>query len=373
MENIILIIAGFVLAALLGQRIIPGILVVAFDKNLFDLPDERKVHDRPIPRLGGVTFFPVILFVMSVVCLFQFRFGNISDTFFQSNSISEMLGLLGGLTLLYIIGIGDDLVGVRYSHKFVIQIVSALLIPLSGLYINNFYGLFGLQEITPYFGIPLTLLLTVFVTNAINLIDGIDGLASSLCIVALGMFGFTFAIEGLWMYSLLAFICIGVVIPFFCYNVFGNVEKGHKIFMGDTGSLTLGFILSLMAVKYSMHNGEVDAAIDGAPLVTAFSMLLVPCLDVCRVVYGRLRRKAHPFKPDRTHLHHKFLKMGFTPRRSLLLIMIMAVSFIVLTYMLIYWKVPANVVFVLDLLVWILLNVWFSKIIEKKKKETNSL
>ncbi len=361
LDYIFLVLVGFIMAALLGQRIIPGILVVAHHKNLFDLPDERKVHNRPIPRLGGVTFFPVIVFVMTVIGLLLYTYLPMKLTFFHSDGIPEFFGLLAGLTLLYVIGIGDDLVGVRYSRKFLIQIVSASMIPLSGLYINNFYGLFGINEIPFFLGIPLTLLLTVFITNAINLIDGIDGLASGLCIVALGMFGVTFALESLWMYTLLAFISVGVIIPFFCYNVYGNVEKGHKIFMGDTGSLTLGFILSVMVVKYCMFHVGDEAAVDGAPLVTAFSILLVPCLDVIRVVLGRIRRKANPFKPDRTHLHHKFLNMGFSARRSLLCIQLMAISFIVVTYVLLYIGVNANIVFVLDVVVWILLNVMFTR------------
>ena len=217
-------------------------------------------------------------------------------------------------------------------------------------------------------GIPLTLLLTVFITNAINLIDGIDGLASGLCIVALGMFGVTFALEGQWMYTLLAFVCVGVIIPFFCYNVYGNVEKGHKIFMGDTGSLTLGFILSMMVMKYCMHTPGEAEAVDGAPLVTAFSILLVPCLDVIRVVLGRVKRKANPFKPDRTHLHHKFLNMGLTARRSMLCIQLMAISFIVVTYGLINLGVNANIVFVLDVVVWTLVNMMFSRRILHRKE-----
>ena len=361
LDYILLIVVSFVMAALLGQRIIPGILVVAHHKNLFDLPDERKVHDRPIPRLGGVTFFPVIVFVMCVIGLLLYIYLPMKPAFFQPNGIPEFLGLLAGLTLLYVIGIGDDLIGVRYSHKFLIQIISAFMIPLSGLYINHFYGLFGIYEIPAFVGIPLTLLLTVFITNAINLIDGIDGLASGLCIVALGMFGVTFALEGQWMYTLLAFVCVGVIIPFFCYNVYGNVEKGHKIFMGDTGSLTLGFILSMMVMKYCMHTPGEAEAVDGAPLVTAFSILLVPCLDVIRVVLGRVKRKANPFKPDRTHLHHKFLNMGLTARRSMLCIQLMAISFIVVTYGLINLGVNANIVFVLDVVVWTLVNMMFSR------------
>ena len=366
MEYTVLIVVGFLFAALLGKLIIPGVLLVAYDKSLFDLPDARKVHDRPIPRLGGVTFFPVIVFVMCVLCLYLVLHCSDSNRFFTDNMVNEFLALMGGLTLLYVIGVGDDLVGVRYSRKFLIQIAAALLIPVSGLYINNFYGLFSLGEIPMFIGVPFTLLLTVFVTNAINLIDGIDGLASGLCMVALGMFGCTFAIEGLWMYSLLAFVCMGVLVPFFCYNVFGKAEKGSKIFMGDTGSLTLGFILSLMAIKYSMYNGEAHHSVDGAPLMTAFSMLLVPCLDVLRVVWGRLRRKAHPFKPDRTHLHHKFLLMGLNPRASMILILLMAIAYIVLTYALIYVGVPANVIFILVLMIWIISNIWFSMVIRRR-------
>ena len=368
MEHLLPIVVGFLIAALLGKLFIPGILVVAHQKRLFDVPDERKVHTSPIPRLGGVTFFPVILFVTGVVSLYLVRYCGTWDSFFSGNIVSEFLGLIAGLTLLYVIGVGDDLVGVRYGHKFLIQILSALLLPAAGLYINDFYGLFGIGEIPAYIGIPFTVLLTVFVTNAINLIDGIDGLASGLSTVALSMFGFTFAIEGLWMYSLLAFVCVGVIVPFFCYNVFGNVEKQHKIFMGDTGSLTLGFILSLMAIKYSMYNGEADHSVDGAPLMTAFSMLLVPCLDVLRVVMGRLRRKAHPFKPDRTHLHHKFLLMGLTPRMSMMLILLMAGAYIVMTYALINVGVPTNVVFVLVLMIWIITNIWFSIVIRDRGK-----
>ena len=368
MEQIFILVAGFLLAALLGKIFIPGILVVAHQKHLFDLPDERKVHTSPIPRLGGVTFFPVIVFVTSVLSLMLAQYGVTTTVFFSTHIISEFLGLMAGLTLLYVVGVGDDLVGVRYSRKFLVQIIAALLIPASGLYVNNFYGLFGIGELPFFVGIPFTLLLTVFVTNAINLIDGIDGLASGLSMVAFAMFGFTFAIEGLWMYSLLSFVCVGVLVPFFCYNVYGNIEKQHKIFMGDTGSLTLGFILSVMAIKYSMFNGEADHSVDGAPLMTAFSMLLVPCLDVLRVVVGRIRRKAHPFKPDRTHLHHKFLAMGFKPRTSMILIQLMAVAFIVMTYWLICVGVPANVVFILILMIWIIANIWFSMVIRKRNQ-----
>jgi UDP-N-acetylmuramyl pentapeptide phosphotransferase/UDP-N-acetylglucosamine-1-phosphate transferase len=362
MEHVFFMVVGFLMAVLLGQIIIPRILVISLRKRLFDQPDSRKVHHRPISRLGGVTFFPVILIVMCTIGLLQFyEMENIT-----SSVISESLCLVAGLMLLYMIGVCDDLIGVRYRRKFEVQILAAAFLPFAGLSIQNLGGLFGWYEISPLVGVPLTMLLTVFLINAINLIDGIDGLASGLCMVAITLFGVSFAWHGSWMYALLAFASVGVLIPFFFYNVFGNANRGHKIFMGDTGSLTLGFILSVMVVKYVSVMVQESSRLDGAPVVMAFSVLLVPSLDVCRVVLNRFRRRVHPFKPDKSHIHHKFLNMGFTPRRSMILIQLMAVAFIVLTLVLLRIGLLAPVVFMLDILVWTLMNVWFSRIIRRR-------
>lgn len=366
MEYVSHLFLGLLLAVILGQMIIPRVMVISLRKRLFDVPDARKVHHVPISRLGGVTFFPVIVLVMCGISLLLLNTGFLQATFFSGNIINEMLCLLIGLMILYIMGITDDLIGVPYRRKFLIQLVAAAFLPLAGLQLDSFYGLFGIEEIDAWIGIPLTMLLTIFVTNAINLIDGIDGLASGLCMEALMLFGVFFALGGWWMYALLSFVCLGVLIPFFLHNVFGNPNRGRKIFMGDTGSLTLGFILSMLSVKFVLITGPSASMADGATLVLVFSFLLVPCLDVCRVVLGRVRRKVNPFKPDKSHIHHKFLNMGFTPRRSLVLIQSMALGFIVFTYFLIRMGMFAGFVLLLDLLIWSVMNVWFTRIISRK-------
>lgn len=366
MEHVFLVILGFVMATILGLFIIPRVLVISFRKRLFDMPDVRKVHSCPIPRLGGVTFFPVIVLVMCSISLFELYNGRFPSVMIGYNLLNEMLCLLIGLMLLYIVGVCDDLIGVRYSRKFIVQILASAFLPLSGLYIHNFYGLFGWYEIPPLLGASFTILLTVFVINAINLIDGIDGLASGLCMIAFSIFGVGLGMNGWWMYTMLAFVCVGVLIPFFLYNVFGKAERGHKIFMGDTGSLTLGFIISLLGIKYIVSMEEVGSVSDGWPLVIAFSVLLVPCLDVFRVVLSRLQRHVNPFKPDRTHFHHKMLEMGFTPRKALIFIELISVSFIVFTMLLVHVGVLAYWVFIYDIVLWTLLNIWLSRIIRKK-------
>ena len=365
MENLYIIIAAFITAVILGRIIIPNILVISMRKRLFDEPDARKIHKRPIPRLGGVTFFPVIVFTLCTFTAIHLFKGHFVYNIITLNTAREMLFLISGLTLLYIVGIADDLVGVRYRKKFVVQIISAAMFPIAGLYINSFYGLFGINEIDPIIGIPFTMLLVVFITNAINLIDGIDGLASGLSMVALVVFGVIFVHFQSWLYALLAFVSVGVIIPFFSYNVFGNADRGRKIFMGDTGSLTLGYILSFFVIRFCMHEPNSMMQVQGSPVLIAFSVLMVPCLDVVRVVLRRARNRKPLFLPDKTHIHHKFLAMGFSPRRALITIQIMSACFYAFTMGALDFM-NNTVIFIIDIATWTLLNVWFDKIINKK-------
>ena len=143
MEHLIFMVAGFLLAMLLGRIIIPRILVISLRKRLFDIPDFRKIHRRPISRLGGVSFFPVIMLVMCALTLFRLQIFGFTVLFINHHILHEMLCLTAGLMLLYIIGVCDDLIGVRYNRKFVVQILAAAFLPFAGLYINDFHGLFG--------------------------------------------------------------------------------------------------------------------------------------------------------------------------------------------------------------------------------------
>ena len=368
MANLYIIISAFVSAVILGRIIIPNILIISLRKRLFDVPDERKVHKRPIPRLGGVTFFPVILFSLCVFTAVRLMTGHGPAETSTTDLVCEFLFLTGGLTLLYIVGIADDLIGVRYQKKSLVQIISAAMFPLSGLYINNFYGLFGIYLIPAEVGIPLTMLLVVFITNAINLIDGIDGLASGLSMVALLVFGVLFVHFRMWSYAMLAFVTVGVIIPFFSYNVFGSADLGRKIFMGDTGSLTLGYILSFFVIKYCMYEPDMLLTMKTSPVLVSFSVLMVPCLDVIRVVLRRARNKRALFMPDKTHIHHKFLAMGFSPRRALITIQLMSACFCAFTIVAILYM-NNTLVFVIDVVVWTLLNLWFDHVISKRKNE----
>lgn len=369
MDHLIIILIGFVLAISLARIIIPNIIIISRRKGLFDLPDGRKVHRRSISRLGGVCFFPTILFAVTFLVALCKKAG----WFFWMDGTTqfpELLLLCSGLTLLFIVGIADDLVGVRWRQKFLVQIFAAAMFPLAGLYVNDFYGMFGIYFIPAYIGIPLSILLVVFITNAINLIDGIDGLASGLSIVALFVYGNLFMYNGLWLYSLLAFTTIGVLLPFFYYNVFGQAERGKKIFMGDTGSLTLGFILSFLTIKYTMNQYVMMNFNYNGAILVAFSVLLVPCLDVIRVVIRRVRNGKSPFLPDKTHIHHKFLAMGFSVRKAMITILFISFLFSLSNILLVSY-VNNTLLFIADVAVWTGMHMYMDKVIERKQVINN--
>ena len=362
--NYIFIILAFVISVCIALFDIPRILLISLRKRLFDIPDKRKIHTCAIPRLGGVSFFPTILFSCCLVLAFRTITGYYISDLHATCFLLECLFLVCGLTLLYLTGITDDLIGVRYRQKFVIQILCACFFSVAELWINDLYGLLGIYAIPNWIGIPFTILTIVFITNAINLIDGIDGLASGLSSVALLVFGLLFIEKGLWMYSMLAFSTLGVLVPFFYYNVFGNAERARKIFMGDTGSLTLGYILSFLAIKYSQNNPEVISNTKGTFLI-AFSTLIIPAFDVIRVVMVRLRNGKSPFEPDKNHIHHKFLAMGFTPRKAMIIIILISCAFSAVNILLIPW-VNNTVMLIGDIVAWIALNLWWDKVRDKR-------
>ena len=363
--NILFILIAFAISAYVAWLIIPRILLISFRKKLFDIPDDRKVHKRAVPRLGGVSFFPTILLSCCSVLVIRTLTGYGISSLPASYVLPEFLILVCGMVLLYLTGIADDLVGVRYRQKFVIQIICASFFPIAGLWVNDLYGLFGIGLLPHWVGIPLTILTVVFITNAINLIDGIDGLASGLSSVSLLVFGFLFLEKGLWIYSMLAFSTIGVLVPFFYYNVFGSAEHARKIFMGDTGSLTLGYILSFLAIKYS-QNTEFIPVTQGA-FVIAFSTLIVPAFDVVRVVIVRICNSKSPFEPDKNHIHHQFLAMGFTVRQAMLLILLISCIFSGVNILLMPY-VDNTLMLVGDILAWMGLNLWWCKVKKKKNK-----
>lgn len=356
MVSLYYIILAFVLAAAAGALIVPKILFISHKKQLFDMPNERKVHNHPVPRLGGLSFYPILLIVTSfIIGLRVLMSESITPGGDPTDTLCKYLFLVVGLTVLYLIGIADDLVGVSYKPKFLAQFGAAVLLVASNTYLNTLNGFLGIGTLPAWLGMTLSVLLVVYITNAINLIDGIDGLASGLCIIALVTLTAINAYHHQYYLALLGACATGAIVPFWFYNVFGNAQRGHKLFMGDTGSLTLGLVLSFLVISMSRNmTSEPDAICH--TMAIAFGTLVVPTFDVVRVVVRRLINKKNPFLPDKNHFHHKLLRTGMRSRFVMITILLFSVLFIVINALLTY-HLNITWILLIDIVVWISFHV----------------
>ncbi len=360
--------AVFFLCIFCSGIVIPQILLIAFRKKLFDVPDERKIHRSLVPRLGGIAFIPVILFAIFLVTGVNLVVGNSQ---FMNTSLSEICPLMFGfcsMVVLYLVGIADDLIGVRYVAKFAAQVICAIFLITGGIWLDDFHGALGIYFIPKYIGYPFTVLLIVFIINAVNLIDGIDGLASGLSGIATLIYGVTFFILHDYLYAMLSFTTLGVLVPFFYFNVFGDAEKRRKIFMGDTGSLTIGVILAFLSIRMAMY--PMDDCLSTNPLILAFTPLFVPCCDVVRVYLHRVRNGKNPFLPDKTHIHHKLLAIGMHQRVAMVTI-ISSTFLLVLANIFLSSYLNINILVLIDVVLWVLVNIWLSKKALKRQQQDN--
>ena len=328
--------------------LIPKILLIAFRKRLFDVPDARKIHHVAVPRLGGIAFKPVIFLSIALCLGINLSLGNGRMLLSLDGDVCTLAFGYCCMVVLYLVGMADDLIGIRYRAKFVIQILCGLMFVAGGLGMTGLYGLFGVHGIPVWLGASITVVAVVFIINSIF------------------FYGVSFFIMGEYFYSMLSFSALGVLIPFFYYNVFGNAERGRKIFMGDTGSLTIGVLLCFLGMKLLADLPE-ENSLHVNPFVLAFSPLIVPCFDVVRVFIHRIRKGCNPFLPDKSHIHHKLLALGMSQRSAMITIVVS--SFVITaTNVALSGLCNITVLLLADVAFVTGMNVWLSGRIREKRR-----
>jgi UDP-N-acetylmuramyl pentapeptide phosphotransferase/UDP-N-acetylglucosamine-1-phosphate transferase len=287
------------------------------------------------------------------------------------NPVEQFAYLFVGLTILYFLGLCDDLIGVQYRWKFLVQIMVACLFPISGLWINSLGGLFGIYAIPAWIGIPVTLFVVVYIINAINLIDGIDGLASGLSCISLVIMGLLSLFYSQVFFVLIIVATLGVILSFFYYNILGSVAHQSKLFMGDTGSLTLGYILSFFVLIFSRSTPNFNPFTYDLQWIV-FSSLIIPLFDVIRVVISRYRDRRPLFLPDKNHIHHKFLRTGLSVGWTLISLLLISLFFVVINYFSIHY-IQITLLLMMNAVLWIGMHVVLNYFIRKREKKTGKI
>ncbi len=350
MDNILLSAA---LAFLITFFAIPVIIQVAKDKKLFDEPDERKVHKVVIPTLGGLGIFAgfIIGMLMGV----------------PSNLANEIQYFAAASIVVFFLGMKDDILILSASKKFIGQLLAAgILIKFAGVQITNMHGFLGIYELPHIASIVISIFAIVVITNSFNLIDGVDGLAGSLGFLTSIIFGTYFYTIGQLTYAVMAFALAGSLISFLIYNF-----SPAKIFMGDTGSLLLGLINSILVIKFIKIAGtsEVSIPLEASPAI-GFAILMLPLFDTLRVFGLRLLDRRSPFSPDRNHIHHFLLDLGLSHRQITLTLVFTNMLFIALAFTLRNLG-PTIVLGILLALAWTLTGIIFY--LRQKRTSKNSI
>ena len=353
---IIAILTSVLLSGTIVAYVLPKILLLSLKKKLIDPIDARKIHRAAASRLGGISFFPA-MFISLSVCLTLWQIYHHTEMKVPAVILVEVAAAL----MLYLLGLYDDIIGVRYRAKFKIQVVTALMLIVSGTYLESFYLVDQILTIPLWLTIPLTTLLIVFITNAINLIDGINGLASMLSIIAFVVYGTVLFITNDYLYAAVSLTAAGALAPFWYHNVFGIRKRTTaRIFMGDCGALVIGCILSIMAIKVWNISSSNHGISPSLCHIIAYTVLFVPCIDVVRVVLHRMKNKKPLFLPDNSHIHHKFMALGFSPRNALWIILSIQIFFIVFNILL---APTVNIlyIFAIDVIIWTIAHLLLTR------------
>ncbi|WP_178991481.1 glycosyltransferase family 4 protein [Winogradskyella schleiferi] len=288
---------------------------------MIDHPDQRSSHKSSTPTMAGVSFFLVLIFLLNIIYVWD----------------TEQIGisLIAATALMFAIGLKDDLVVSTPRAKIIGEIMAILIVIFCNcLQVNSLQGFLGIQEVSIFLSSGIVVIMILTIINAYNMIDGIDGLASGIGIVIFGVYGFLFYIASAYFYFLLCLGLIGILLAYLRYNL--SLTK--KIFMGDTGSLIIGFCIGFLSLKFlAMDTSELAkyAFKNENKFIIIGAIFFIPLFDTLRVICVRLLNKKSPFKPDNNHIHHILINRGLTHLKASMFLcflnLLIAITLIILS------------------------------------------
>lgn len=348
-QTILLFFGSMILTLLL----LPGIIKVVQQKCLQDQPSDRAAHKKSTPTMGGIAIFSAIF---------------INLLFWNNAVILETSNyLLVGLFFIFLVGTTDDLMDLSPIKKLIGQSIGAILLIASGIKLTNLYGLMGIETLTPIMSYSCTFIFILLIINALNLLDGIDGLAGSIALVISVLLGSWFFAVGAMFYAGLAFALAGALLGFLKYNF-----APASIFMGDAGSLVIGYVVAILSIQFLEFNQIVIGTMYSFenPLAMLISILFIPLFDTLRVFFVRLSNGYSPFRADKNHLHHLLLKAGLNHRKATLGLIATNIFFIIFTSKLQF--LDTTILIVLQFMLAMVFTIRLEKIIKSKTNKSST-
>lgn len=352
-----LAVGAFIISFIASWIIYPFLLRFAVKHNIVDNPNARKLQREPVPVFGGPSvWFGLVTGVLTTL------------VFVHSNNMPLALG---AMTVLMVVGVVDDVRNLSPAVRFIIELAVVWTIMAVGKrFVDDFHGLWGLDEISIYVSIPLSLIGGVGIINAINLIDGVDGYSSGFGIFASLLFAVFLFFSGVATTGYLAMALAGSLLPFFLHNVFG---KKSKMFIGDGGTLMLGTALTVLIFNILYHNSESSKFVSqGLGLIPfTLAVMAIPVFDTVRVMGMRILRRQSPFNADKTHLHHLFIDMKFSHVATT--VTILTLNTLILLIWFLSWKLGASIdwqLYIVIIASMMITFVFYSFMRDQERKRT---
>lgn len=316
----------FATAFIVGVLSTPALIKVAYLKRLVDEPgEERKLHFRRVPTIGGIIIFAGTLFSY----LMWYPFEAMEGITELGRALKDFQYIGATMLIIFFIGVKDDIIGTAPVKKLIGHLIVAFILVIMGdIRITSMHGIFGIEALPEWGSIMLSILTYTVIVNAINLVDGLDGLAGGVGTIASVAMGIWFYLAGGVEYAVLAFALAGSLLGFLVYNF-----SPAKIFMGDSGSLTIGLVLSVLSIKLIEYPVDQlpNELLNVSRPVFAMAALVYPLTDTFRIFLYRIIRGMSPFAADRNHLHHKLLDLGLNHRKTVLLVYATSIFLILLS------------------------------------------
>lgn len=364
---VIVLIVPFLISVLLGGYVIPRMkLVFTANHNFTLLPKDKEGNCKSI-QIGGLPIFPLMLVTLCIALALPHLLGDKSELGVKvGQSTMRILQIIAGLAFMYVVGLKEDLHGTNTKNIFIGLLIVSSMFPATGLWINDMHGLFGLNAIPAWVGMPLTVLIALYITEIFKLMDGIDGLESGIATIALGVFVLFSSWKGFVIGGIISSATLGLVGTYWVMKML--TRRSRKTILGSSGSYIVGYVIAYLTIGLTRQGGP-GGVLPEYMLIICFSVVMVPAFDSLRVLRSRVNDSRALLMADKNQINHKLIRTGMGRAKVVLCLFFITLFFVSLTTWLAYIKVNLTYIFIVDMVLYVLMHYIINYFIAKAENK----
>lgn len=364
---IIVFVIPFLVSVFLGGYVIPRMKLVFTANNNFAVASSKSEGQHNFIEIGGLSIFPLMLVSICITLAIPHVLGD--NSFLEhkmDQSIMRILQVIAGLSLMYVVGLKEDLHGTNTKNIFLGLLLVSAMFPATGLWINDLHGLFGVYDIPTWVGMPLTVLLAIYITEIFKLMDGIDGLESGISTIALCVFIMFCSWKGFVIGGVISSAALGLIAPYWVMKMLNRRSK--KTILGNSGSYIMGYVIAYLTIGLTRQGGP-GGVLPEYMLIICFSVIMLPALDLLRVLRSRVKDSRALLLADKNQINHKLIRTGMGRTKVVVCLLFMTLFVVGLTTYLAYLELNLTYIFIIDMILYVVMHYVINYFIGKAKNK----